>query len=93
MGPYFLHEANGYGAWQAQENAGSPYRSVADIDGLRRSGQYAVLTPDDHVAELRAAPLPFAMFHPLCGGMPLDVARSSLQLFERDVRPVFEETT
>jgi len=92
MGPYFLHEANTYGAWQAQEDAGSPYRSAADIDELRRSGQYAVLTPDELIEELRAAPFPFAMFHPLCGGMPIDLAWSSLRLFEHRVLPAFAQT-
>ena len=89
MGPYFLHEANAYGTWQAQEGVASPYRSAADLDELRASGQYAVFTPDEYVAELRAAPFPFAFFHPLCGGMPIDLAWSSLRLFEHEVRPAF----
>ena len=91
MGPYFLHEANAYGAWQAQENAGSPYRSATSVDELRKTGQYAVLTPDQCIDELRAAAFPFALFHPLCGGMPIDLAWSSLRLFEHDVRPAFQE--
>ena len=37
----------------------------------------------------RAAPFPFAFFHPLCGGMPIDLAWSSLRLFEDRVRPAF----
>lgn len=89
MGPYFLHEANAYGAWQAQENAGSPYRSAGNVDELRESGQYAVLTPDQYIDELRAAAFPFARFHPLCGGMPIELAWSSLKIFEHDVRPAF----
>ena len=91
MGPYFLHEANAYGAWQAQEGVASPYRSASGVDALRATGQYAVMTPDEYVEELRAAPFPFAFFHPLCGGMPVDLAWSSLRLFEHEVRPAFEE--
>ena len=91
MGPFFHHEANAYGAWQAQEGVASPYRSATDLDALRNSGQYAVLTPDQYVEELRTAPFPFAMLHPLCGGMPIDLAWSSLHLFERDVIPAFAE--
>jgi hypothetical protein len=30
------------------------------------------------------------MFHPLCGGMPIDLAWSSLHLFEHEVLPAFE---
>ena len=89
MGPYFLHEANAYGTWQAQEGVASPYRSADDLDELRASDQYAVVTPDQLVEELRAAPFPFAFFHPLCGGMPIDLAWSSLRLFEHEVRPAF----
>jgi hypothetical protein len=89
MAPYFLHETNGYGTWQAADGVASPYRTAADPDELRATGRYAVLTPDDFVAELRAAPFPFAMLHPMCGGMPIDLAWSSLRLFERHVLAAF----
>lgn len=89
MGPYFLHETNAYGAWQAQEDVASPYRMSADVDHLRATGQYAVLTPEEFVTELQAGPVPFAMLHPLCGGMPIELAWSSLRLFEKEVLPAF----
>jgi alkanesulfonate monooxygenase SsuD/methylene tetrahydromethanopterin reductase-like flavin-dependent oxidoreductase (luciferase family) len=89
MGPYFLHETNAYGRWQAQDDVASPYRTVEDVDALRAGGQYRVLTPDEYIAELRAAPFPFAFLHPLCGGMAIDVAWSSLRLFEQEVMPAF----
>jgi hypothetical protein len=31
------------------------------------------------------------MFHPLCGGMPVGLAWSSLQLFEDQVLPAFTQ--
>lgn len=89
MAPYFLHETNAYSAWLAASDGAGPYRPVADVDGLRASGQYAVLTPEQYVAELREAPAPFAQLHPLCGGMPIELAWSSLRLFEREVLPAF----
>ena len=90
MGPYFLHEMNAYGAWHAAATeAASPYSLVADLDELRRGGSYAVLTPDEYVEELRAMPFPFAMLHPLCGGMPPDLAWTSLRLLETEVAPAF----
>jgi len=89
MAPFFLHETNAYGAWQAQDNIASPYRAVDDVDELRAKGRYAVLTPNEFVTELEAAPFPFAMFHPLCGGTPADLAWSSLRLFENEVLPAF----
>ncbi len=85
LAPYFLHEMNAYGAWQAQDDTGSPYRSVDDLDALRASGAYDVLTPEEHVRELEAAPFPFAFLHPMCGGIPPELAWASLRLFESEV--------
>ena len=89
MEPFFLHENNAYGAWQAQDDVASPYHSVSDGAALRASGNYTVVTPDEYGVELREAPFPFAFLHPLCGGMPIDLAWSSLRLFEREVLPAF----
>jgi hypothetical protein len=91
MAPYFLHEMNAYGAWQAQDDIASPFRTIADAEELRRSGRYCVMTPDQFVAEQKDAAFPFAMFHPLCGGMPVGLAWSSLQLFEDQVLPAFTQ--
>jgi hypothetical protein len=33
--------------------------------------------------------VPVASFHPLCGGMPIDLARAGLKLFENEVLPAF----
>ncbi|WP_018636061.1 LLM class flavin-dependent oxidoreductase [Parafrankia elaeagni] len=87
MGPYFLYQTNAYGAWQARDGLANPYRTVPDIDALRETGQYRVLTPDQLVADLTASRTPFVNFHPLCGGMPIDLAWSSLRLFEHEVLP------
>jgi alkanesulfonate monooxygenase SsuD/methylene tetrahydromethanopterin reductase-like flavin-dependent oxidoreductase (luciferase family) len=89
MAPFFLHETNAYGAWQAQDNVAAPFRSVADIDQLATTGQYRVMTPEQLVAELKSAPHPAITLHPLCGGMPMDLAWSSLHLFEQQVLPAF----
>jgi alkanesulfonate monooxygenase SsuD/methylene tetrahydromethanopterin reductase-like flavin-dependent oxidoreductase (luciferase family) len=89
MGPFFLHENNAYGTWQAQDDVATPYKTVDDVDALRATGRYDVVTPGAFIAELRAAPFPYAMLHPLCGGMPVDLAWSSLRLFENDLLPAF----
>ncbi|GAX50061.1 LLM class flavin-dependent oxidoreductase [Streptomyces olivochromogenes] len=89
MAPFFLHETNAYGAWQAQDDLAAPFHSVTGADELRESGQYRVLTPERFVAELKSSPRPFTQFHPLCGGMPMELAWSSLRLFEREVLPAF----
>jgi alkanesulfonate monooxygenase SsuD/methylene tetrahydromethanopterin reductase-like flavin-dependent oxidoreductase (luciferase family) len=89
MAPFFLHETNAYGVWQAQDDIASPYHLVADVDALRTTGQYRVLTPEQFIEEQKAAAFPYAMFHPLCGGMPIELAWSSLRLFENEVLPAF----
>lgn len=88
-GPYFLHEANAYAAWAEDSDGISPYRAATDIDELRTRRDYAVLTPDEYVAELQAAPFPFAMLHPMCGGIPPELAWQTLRLLEQEVAPAF----
>jgi alkanesulfonate monooxygenase SsuD/methylene tetrahydromethanopterin reductase-like flavin-dependent oxidoreductase (luciferase family) len=87
MAPYFMHEMNAYGVWQAQDDLANPYRTVADLDELRASGNYRVVTTEEMIEEQKASPFPFVMFHPLCGGMPIDLAWASLRLFEDQVLP------
>ena len=59
------------------------YRPMSDIDEVRASGQYRILTPDEYRQELAAAgDLPFAMFHPMVGGIPPTAAWRHLHLFE-----------
>ncbi|MCU1366609.1 MAG: luciferase family protein [Ilumatobacteraceae bacterium] len=89
MAPFFLHETNAYGKWSAQDDVASPFHAVADTDALRETGQYRVQTPDQFIEEMKAAPFPFTMFHPLCCGMPPELAWSSLNLFEHEVLPAF----
>ena len=90
MSPFFLHETNAYGMWQAQDDVASPFHNVDDVDELRTTGQYRVLAPEQFVEEQKAAPFPYALFHPLCGGMPIELAWSSLHLFENEVLPAFK---
>ena len=89
MAPFFLHETNAYGAWQAQDDVASPFHRVQNIDQLRATGQYRVLTPEQFVEEQTASPSAFTLLHPLCGGIPIDLAWASLRLFEREVLPAF----
>ncbi len=89
MAPSFLHQVNAYGEWQARASVAIPYRTLADTDALRATRQFRVLTPAQFITEQKAAPVPYATFHPLVGGMPIDVAWSSLRLFEREVLPAF----
>jgi alkanesulfonate monooxygenase SsuD/methylene tetrahydromethanopterin reductase-like flavin-dependent oxidoreductase (luciferase family) len=89
-GPYALHEMNAYGEWMEESGVGAAggYEPASDLDALRATGQYRVLTPDDMVAELEEqGPFGFAMLHPMAGGVPPDLAWKMLRLFETDVLP------
>jgi alkanesulfonate monooxygenase SsuD/methylene tetrahydromethanopterin reductase-like flavin-dependent oxidoreductase (luciferase family) len=88
IGPYLLHEANAYGAWAAAGGADTGYRQATDVDDLRASGQYEVVTPDDLVRDLEAAGTwGFALLHPLMGGIPPELGWTSLRLLEHEVIP------
>ena len=89
LGPFFLHESNAYGAWLVQNEVAGPYQEARDVDELRAQGQYRILTPEDYIAELKAAPFPFALLHPMCGGIPPELAWRSLHHLEHDVMPAF----
>ena len=84
LAPYFLHEVNAYGAWQAADDVKTGYRPVESAEALRGTGQYRVLTPDQYAAELSGAgEMAFAALHPMVGGIPPDLAWEHLHLFER----------
>ncbi|MEO6318901.1 MAG: LLM class flavin-dependent oxidoreductase [Acidimicrobiales bacterium] len=88
IGPYVLHEANAYGAWAAAAGADTGYVEVPDIDALRATGQYNVVTPKELVDQLhRQGDLAFALFHPLMGGIPPALGWASLRLLEHEVLP------
>lgn len=89
MGPFFLHETNAYGAWKVAAGEATPYDVFPTVEALREANRYHIVSPEEMVAQLRAAPFPVAQFHPLCGGMPIKLAWESLKLFENEVLPAF----
>jgi hypothetical protein len=42
------------------------------------------------VEEQKGSAFPLALLHPMCGGMPPEMAWSSLRLFENEVLPAFK---
>jgi alkanesulfonate monooxygenase SsuD/methylene tetrahydromethanopterin reductase-like flavin-dependent oxidoreductase (luciferase family) len=87
LGPYFLHETNAYGAWQAAAKVAATYSPQESIDELRASGRYRILTPGDYAAELEEGGFAFAVLHPMVGGIPPDLAWRHLRLFEAAFLP------
>jgi hypothetical protein len=56
-----------------------------DVDSLRTSGAYVVITPDECVARIRETGS--LMLHPLMGGLDPDLAWESLELIASKVIP------
>jgi alkanesulfonate monooxygenase SsuD/methylene tetrahydromethanopterin reductase-like flavin-dependent oxidoreductase (luciferase family) len=83
LAPFFLHETNCYAAWQATASVDPSYQPITNIDDLRASGRYRILTPDDYVAELTGqGEAALEVLHPMVGGIPPDLAWRHLRLFE-----------
>ena len=80
---------NSYGTWLEQSSIPGPYFPVSDADALWATGQYRVLTPSQFIDEARTARSRSSSSHPLCGGMPVELAWASLRLFENEVLPAF----
>jgi hypothetical protein len=84
LAPYFLHETNSYGAWQAAAQVEATYAPCAGVEELRASGKYRVVTPEQYTAEMSAAGAgAFAVLHPMVGGIPPALAWRHLRLFEK----------
>lgn len=82
LAPYFLRESAEYAGWK-QEGVPRPgEQPVSTLADLQAAGRYEILTPEALLARIRTAPPDFTpCLHPLCGGIPIDRAWQSLELF------------
>jgi len=88
IGPYVLHEAQTYAQIQTGGQHSAPMVTAETLDELRASPQVLVGTPDDVLAAAGAVASGGALtFNPLAGGLPPDLAWSSLELFAAEVLP------
>jgi alkanesulfonate monooxygenase SsuD/methylene tetrahydromethanopterin reductase-like flavin-dependent oxidoreductase (luciferase family) len=88
IGPYVLHEVQTYTSFQTPGQHSLPGVHARGIDDLKQSPQYLVGTPDAVLAALRGLPpTAGAVFNPLAGGMPPELAWPSLELFASAVLP------
>jgi len=85
LGPFLLHDARMYASWFG--GADTATKSGAEtVDALRaEAGAYRIFTPDDAIAYVRERGIFLA--HPLCGGLPPDLAWPSLELLASKVVP------
>ena len=95
IAPYCVHEVAAYAQWMAGTGTVSDYSSGGDTpvpefnaDTVRQMGIYPVMTPEEALAECRRlGPDGVFTIHPLCGGIPPELAWESLRLFESNVLP------
>jgi alkanesulfonate monooxygenase SsuD/methylene tetrahydromethanopterin reductase-like flavin-dependent oxidoreductase (luciferase family) len=86
MGPYLLHDAQMYGEWMGGGSNAASLSVASSVEDLRaENGSYRIVTPEG-ARELMAAYGVLAL-QPLCGGMPPELAWSSLRLVEAEVLP------
>ncbi|HVM67816.1 MAG TPA: LLM class flavin-dependent oxidoreductase [Acidimicrobiales bacterium] len=88
VGRHFLHEATTYAAWQTPDIHSSVHSHATTVEALRAEGIYQVLTPAEVIARAKElGELAAFNLHPLCGGMPVDQAWESVQLYVDKVLP------
>lgn len=88
LAPHALHEANGYARWAAAAPGSNPWTPVEDVDELKRSGLYAVVTPEQCVELARNLhPHVQLQLKPLMAGLDPAIGWQSLELFVDRVVP------
>jgi len=86
IGEHLLHDARSYAQWQLDARMDSAALDTATtVDELRRNDVYTVVTPDE-CANLVRTHGSLAL-HPLCGGIPPEIAWESLELVATQVQP------
>ena len=86
IGPHLLHDARSYARWLGEKHARRVGQWAETVDELREAnGVYRILTPEQAVEHIRAAGV--WVTHPLCGGLPPDLAWPSLEHLANEVLP------
>jgi len=88
IGPNCLYDAGVYAGWQHDDQRSIWKVDATDIDGLKASGQWAIVTPDECVDLYRE--VGHAVMHPLVGGIDPAIGWESLQLVVDKVMPALE---
>lgn len=89
IAPFALYETNTYSEWAAQTGAGNVYKPAEDIEALKATGLYKVVTPEECIAlgkSLHEQGAAMTIYPTLCG-MDEDFSWSSLELFANKVLP------
>jgi alkanesulfonate monooxygenase SsuD/methylene tetrahydromethanopterin reductase-like flavin-dependent oxidoreductase (luciferase family) len=86
IGEHVLGEVRSYREWNEDRNLPASTTMADSVAELQASGTpYRVFTPDEAVEHVRTAG--YLAMHPLCGGIPPEVAWTSLELVRTEVLP------
>lgn len=78
LGPYLLHDAKAAASYRHGDDSVASITRADSVEALRKSpGPYRILTTGEAVGYMRAGRL--LPLHPLCGGVPPDLAWPYLQ--------------
>jgi alkanesulfonate monooxygenase SsuD/methylene tetrahydromethanopterin reductase-like flavin-dependent oxidoreductase (luciferase family) len=87
LAPYVQHEIQQYAQWTPGTEH-LPGTAEQSLESVWTVGSHQVLTPDQAIELARGfAPGSLLTLHPLCGGLPPELALESLQLFVEKVLP------
>jgi alkanesulfonate monooxygenase SsuD/methylene tetrahydromethanopterin reductase-like flavin-dependent oxidoreductase (luciferase family) len=85
IAPHALYEAQTYASWQTPGQRSQVHVDAKEIDELRRSGVYRVVTPDECVA--LAKEFGRIVLHPMMGGISPELGWEGLERFASKVLP------
>ncbi len=86
IGEHVLSEVRSYREWNEDRGLPASTTMADTVAELQASGTpYRVFTPDEAVEHVRTAG--YLAMHPLCGGIPPEVAWTSLDLVRTEVLP------
>jgi alkanesulfonate monooxygenase SsuD/methylene tetrahydromethanopterin reductase-like flavin-dependent oxidoreductase (luciferase family) len=85
IAPHALYDAQTYAAWQTPGQRSAVHVEARNVEELRRSGVYRVVTPDECVALAKETGQ--VLLHPLMGGMPPALGWEGLERFAAKVLP------
>lgn len=83
IGPYLLREASEYSSWR-RSGVERPYEESTEmtVAELREQKRYEIITPAECRRRAAAAGAEYTpILHPLCGGIPVERAWRSLELY------------
>jgi alkanesulfonate monooxygenase SsuD/methylene tetrahydromethanopterin reductase-like flavin-dependent oxidoreductase (luciferase family) len=86
LGPYLLHDATTYAGWNEGDDRTASLSRGSTVAALRaEQGAHRIMSVDEAVAHLGTAGI--LTLHPLCGGIPPDLAWPYLRRVVDEVEP------